>query len=90
MKDDAWDIRKEGKLNKGNIVFTEEIKEMVDSIKDCGPKEIDDDPGVLVCVICTSGCGPSSEPNDCGDGTYLAMCEGCGDWGEFVYEGTIE
>ena len=85
MKDDAWDIRKEGKLNKGNIVFTEEIKEMVDSIKDCGPQEIEEDPGLLICIVCNTGSSPMGEAFECGD-IFVGYCQGCGDHGEFVYE----
>ena len=46
----------------------------------------DDDPGELVCTICTGG-KPISEPVQTEDDImYIAMCSGCQDWGEFVYE----
>ena len=80
-----WSIKEEGHLNPNNIIFTEKIKKMVDEIKDSGPKEIEDDPGLLVCTICNTGSNPSGETDKFGD-IHIGYCAGCGDWGEFVYE----
>jgi hypothetical protein len=49
-----------------------------------------DDPGDLICTVCTNG-SPASEPTsesgkDLEDETYVALCTGCKDWGEFMYE----
>ena len=44
----------------------------------------DQDKGDLVCTICTNG-RPQSEPMEDND-IYIAMCSGCKDFGEFVYE----
>lgn len=78
-----WSIEKEGHLNPNNIIFTKEIKEMVDRIEKGGPQ--DDDPGLLVCTICNTGSNPSGETDKFGD-VHIGYCAGCGDWGEFVYE----
>lgn len=42
MKEDkAWSIKHEGHLNRNNIIFKDrKIKDMVDSLKDAGPKFI--------------------------------------------------
>lgn len=48
----------------------------------------DQDKGNLVCTICTNG-KPQSEPVETDD-MYIAMCSGCKDWGEFVYENELE
>tara|TARA_A100001035_G_scaffold278664_1_gene278085 strand:- start:50 stop:277 length:228 start_codon:yes stop_codon:yes gene_type:complete len=47
-----------------------------------------EDKGNLVC-----GCGsnPSSEPiYDSGNDVYSAMCPGCKDWSDFIYEQDME
>jgi len=50
--------------------------------------EHSEDRGVLVCVICTNG-SPQSEPLEDGN-KFIAMCSGCKDWGEFMYEKDME
>jgi len=47
----------------------------------------DQDKGDLVCTICTNG-KPQSEPMK-DDDMYIAMCSGCKDFGEFVYENEL-
>jgi hypothetical protein len=49
----------------------------------------DKDKGLLVCVVCNTGSNPSSEPME-DDDKFIAMCGGCKDWGEFVYESELE
>lgn len=40
-KDTAWSIKHEGHLNRNNIIFKDrKIKDMVDRIKDAGPRFI--------------------------------------------------
>tara|TARA_B100001250_G_scaffold413981_1_gene450073 strand:+ start:64 stop:381 length:318 start_codon:yes stop_codon:yes gene_type:complete len=91
--DKTWSIKHEGKLNPDNIIFTNnKYKELISNCKKVDDNiknnrvALEEDPGDLVCIICNTGSGPSSEPMDCGDEIYLAMCNGCKDWGEFVYE----
>jgi len=48
----------------------------------------EEDKGNLVCTICTNG-KPQSEPMK-DNNIYIAMCSGCKDWGEFVYENELE
>ena len=52
-------------------------------------QEQDEDKGLLVCVVCNTGSNPSSEPME-DDDKFIAMCGGCQDWGEFVYESELE
>tara|TARA_R100001440_G_scaffold2192_5_gene6589 strand:+ start:19 stop:159 length:141 start_codon:yes stop_codon:yes gene_type:complete len=42
MKEDkAWSIKHEGHLNKNNIIFKDrKIKDMVDKLKNAGPKTV--------------------------------------------------
>lgn len=49
---------------------------------------MEEDKGNLVCVICTNG-SPQTEPIEDGD-IYIALCSGCKDWGEFMYEKDLE
>ena len=49
---------------------------------------MEEDRGNLVCVICTNG-SPQSEPLE-DDNKFIAMCSGCKDWGEFIYEKDME
>jgi|TARA_R100000656_G_scaffold123896_1_gene100982 hypothetical protein len=51
-------------------------------------KIMEEDRGNLVCVICTNG-SPQSEPLE-DDNKFIAMCSGCKDWGEFMYEKDME
>ena len=40
-EDKVWSIKHEGHLNRNNIIFKDrKIKDMVDSIKDAGPKPV--------------------------------------------------
>ena len=40
-KDKTWSIKHEGHLNRNNIIFKgRKIKDMVDRIKDAGPKTV--------------------------------------------------
>lgn len=52
-------------------------------------QEQDEDKGLLVCVVCNTGSNPASEPME-DDDKFIAMCGGCKDWGEFVYESELE
>ena len=52
-------------------------------------QEQDKDKGLLVCVVCNTGSNPSTEPME-DDDKFIAMCGGCQDWGEFVYESELE
>jgi hypothetical protein len=62
---------------------------MIDNIKDCGPQEIEEDPGLLICIVCNTGSSPMGEAFECGD-IFVGYCQGCGDHGEFVYERDLE
>tara|TARA_B100001057_G_scaffold159436_1_gene160115 strand:- start:8899 stop:9129 length:231 start_codon:yes stop_codon:yes gene_type:complete len=52
-------------------------------------QEQGEDKGLLVCVVCNTSSNPSSEPMEDND-KFIAMCGGCKDWGEFVYESELE
>ena len=66
----------------------DQIEENIDFFIEQQKQEQDEDKGLLVCTICTNG-SPQSEPVEDND-KFIAMCNGCKDWGEFVYESELE
>ena len=66
----------------------DQIEENIDHFIEQEQQEQDEDKGLLVCTICTNG-SPQSEPME-DDDKFIAMCGGCKDWGEFVYESELE
>ena len=88
INDKTWSIKHEGKLNPNNIVFNNKYKELYTKLKkvDDSIKQIhQDDPGLLVCTICNTGSNPAGHADKCDD-IWIAYCNGCGDYGEFVHE----
>jgi len=69
--------------------YRDYIEENIDHLIDQQQQEQDEDKGLLVCVVCNTGSNPSSEPME-DDDKFIAMCGGCQDWGEFVYESELE
>lgn len=69
--------------------YRDYIEENIDHLIDQQQQEQDEDKGLLVCVVCNTGSNPSSEPME-DDDKFIAMCGGCKDWGEFVYESEVE
>lgn len=67
----------------------DQIEENIDFFIEQEKQEQDEDKGLLVCVVCNTGSNPSSEPME-DDDKFIAMCGGCKDWGEFVYESELE
>ena len=67
----------------------DQIEENIDFFIEQEKQEQDEDKGLLVCVVCNTGSNPSSEPME-DDDKFIAMCGGCQDWGEFVYESELE
>ena len=67
----------------------DQIEENIDFFIEQQKQEQDEDKGLLVCVVCNTGSNPSSEPME-DDDMFIAMCGGCKDWGEFVYESELE
>ena len=68
--------------------YRDYVEENIDHLIDQQQQEQDEDKGLLVCVVCTGG-SPQSEPVEDND-KFIAMCNGCKDWGEFVYESELE
>ena len=68
--------------------YRDYVEENIDHLIDQQQQEQDEDKGLLVCTICTNG-SPQSEPVEDND-KFIAMCNGCKDWGEFVYESELE
>jgi len=69
--------------------YRDYIEENIDHLIEQQQQEQDEDKGLLVCVICNTSSNPSSEPME-DDDKFIAMCGGCKDWGEFVYESELE
>ncbi len=69
--------------------YRDYIEENIDHLIDQQQQEQEEDKGLLVCVVCNTGSNPSSEPME-DDDKFIAMCGGCKDWGEFVYESELE
>ncbi len=69
--------------------YRDYVEENIDHLIDQQQQEQDEDKGLLVCVVCNTGSNPSSEPME-DDDKFIAMCGGCKDWGEFVYESKLE
>ena len=69
--------------------YRDYIEENIDHLIEQQQQEQDEDKGLLVCVVCNTGSNPSSEPME-DDDKFIAMCGGCQDWGEFVYESELE
>ena len=69
--------------------YRDYIEENIDHLINQQQQEQDEDKGLLVCVVCNTGSNPSSEPME-DDDKFIAMCGGCKDWGEFVYESELE
>ena len=69
--------------------YRDYVEENIDHLIDQQQQEQDEDKGLLVCVVCNTGSNPSSEPME-DDDKFIAMCGGCKDWGEFVYESELE
>ena len=69
--------------------YRDYIEENIDHLIEQQQQEQDEDKGLLVCVVCNTGSNPSSEPME-DDDKFIAMCGGCKDWGEFVYESELE
>ncbi len=69
--------------------YRDYVEENIDHLIDQQQQEQDEDKGLLVCVVCNTGSNPSSEPME-DDDKFIAMCGGCQDWGEFVYESELE
>ena len=69
--------------------YRDYIEENIDHLIEQQQQEQDEDKGLLVCVICNTSSNPSSEPME-DDDKFIAMCGGCQDWGEFVYESELE
>lgn len=68
--------------------YRDYVEENIDHLIDQQQQEQDEDKGLLVCIVCTNG-SPQSEPVE-DDDKFIAMCNGCKDWGEFVYESELE
>ena len=66
----------------------DQIEENIDHFIEQQKQEQDEDKGLLVCIVCTNG-SPQSEPVE-DNNKFIAMCNGCKDWGEFVYESELE
>ena len=69
--------------------YRDYVEENIDHLIEQQQQEQDEDKGLLVCVVCNTGSNPSSEPME-DDDKFIAMCGGCQDWGEFVYESELE
>jgi hypothetical protein len=69
--------------------YRDYVEENIDHLIEQQQQEQDEDKGLLVCVVCNTGSNPSSEPME-DDDKFIAMCGGCKDWGEFVYESELE
>ena len=69
--------------------YRDYVEENIDHLIDKQQQEQDEDKVLLVCVVCNTGSNPSSEPME-DDDKFIAMCGGCKDWGEFVYESELE
>ena len=69
--------------------YRDYVEENIDHLIDQQQQEQDEDKGLLVCVVCNTGSNPSTEPME-DDDKFIAMCGGCKDWGEFVYESELE
>ena len=81
---------KKQEIDMLDMGFTkDQIEENIDHFIDLQQQEQDEDKGLLVCVVCNTGSNPSSEPME-DDDKFIAMCGGCQDWGEFVYESELE
>jgi len=81
---------KKQEIDMLDMGFTkDQIEENIDHFIDLQQQEQDEDKGLLVCVVCNTGSNPSSEPME-DDDKFIAMCGGCKDWGEFVYESELE
>lgn len=87
-KDTTWSIKHEGKLNPNNIIFTNKYKELYKQLKKVDDTIVqvnNNDPGLLVCTVCNTGSNPAGHADKCDD-IWIAYCNGCSDYGEFVYE----
>ena len=93
MNEKKWSIKHEGKLNPNNIIFNNKYKELYEKMKKVDDKikenreaiEAEEDPGLLVCTVCNTGSNPAGHAEEFGD-VWVAYCNGCGDYGEFIYE----
>jgi len=62
------------------------MKKVDDKIKENREAiEAEEDPGLLVCTVCNTGSNPAGHAEEFGD-IWVAYCNGCGDYGEFIYE----